>query len=274
MTRPHIGGMDDDFEMPDDDFFEDDGPNYRPHTEINMWELPESLGKLPLFGDLYMRMQANNIGLIDRWLMDVERDVLQRLIKEDRTPIDDAVFLNAQSQMWLFATYELLRTWRQRVQDVKKLVENGGLALKIESLEADKGYINFGKQMRAAQLRELQDNPQIVDDITAALKRLHIPYTQLEVVRVSLAKHEVRKKPKMPVSAPGYARIDRWTGSLSYEMGGGRVILGYITRRDISDSLRDLDHTAPPPTDDEIAAFDEHISQLGDETELDLPDLL
>lgn len=266
--------MDDHLDLPDDDFFEDDGPSYRPRSEINMWELPESLCKLPLFGDLYMRMQANNIGLIDRWLMDVEHGVLQRLIKEDRTPIDDAMFLNAQSQMWLFATYELLRTWQQRAKEVQKLVENGGLKLKIEALEADKGYINFGKKMRSAQLREIEASPQIVDDISAALKRIHIPFTQLEVLRVSLAKHEVRKRPKMPVSAPGYARIDRWTGSLSYELGGGRVILGFVTRRDVSDSIRNIDHSAPPPSEGEIVAFDKHISQLGDEAELDFPDLV
>ena len=176
--------------------------------------------------------------------------------------------------MWLFATYELLRTWRQRAKGFQKLVENGGLKLRIKSLEADKGYTNFGKQMRAAQLREIEANPQIVDNITVALRRLHIPFTQLEVLRVSLAKHEVRKKPNMPVSAPGYARIDRWTGSLSFEMGGGRVLLGYITRRDVSDSLRDIDHSAPPPLEDETAAFDEYISELGDETESDLPDLV
>ena len=264
--------MDNDLEMPGDEYFEDDGPNYRPHSKIEMWELPASLGKLPLFDDAYLRMQANNIGLIDRWLMDIEHDVLQRLIEEERTPFDDAIFLNAQSQMWLFATYELLRTWRQRAKDVLRLLENGGIKLKIESLEADKGYTNFGKSMRAAQLREIQDHPKIADDISAALRRIHIPFTQLEVLRVSLAKHEVRKRPNMPVAAPGYARIDRWTGSLSYEIGGGRIILGYTTRRDISDSLRDLDHSKVPPSDDEIAAFDKHISLLGDETEFDPPD--
>ena len=39
--------------------------------------------------------------------------------------------------------------------------------------------------------------------------------------------------------APGYGRIDSWTGSLKYELGNGLYILDYISRRDIADSIRE-----------------------------------
>jgi hypothetical protein len=257
--------------MDDEDYIDEDYPNYRPIDEIDMWELPRAIRSLPFFQDTYLQMQATNLGLIDRWLMDVEAQVLQRLIHEERTPMDDAMFLNAQSQMWFFAAYELLRTWRQRAKEAIRLIENGGLDLKIDALESEKGYTNFGKNARAAQLKALKGNGEAKDAIEEALRRLHIPFARLEALRVSLAKHEVVGKPKMPISAPGYARIDRWTGSLSYELGGGRVILGYITRRDISDELRTI-ADADAPTNEEIEGFDEFMAQLGDETSLEAPD--
>lgn len=253
----------------DDSDLIDDGPDYRSPEDIEMWELPEALGKLALFGeDTYLRMQANNLGLIDRWLMDIEAQVLQRLIHEERTPMDDAMFLNAQSQMWIFAAYELLRTWKQRAKDVCKLVANGGLQLKIDSLEKAKGYFNLGSHLRAAQLKQVKRDPQLIEKLKDDLKRIHVPFGRLEALRVSMAKHEVRGRPKIAAIAPGYGRIDQWTGSLKYEIGGGKVILDYVSRRDISDSIREINFDAPPPSDELLAGFDAHMKLLGDESEL------
>jgi hypothetical protein len=58
-----------------------------PDFEIDMWELPQSLGRLALFkGDPFLNMQATNLGLIDRWLMDMERSVQQELVSKEHTP--------------------------------------------------------------------------------------------------------------------------------------------------------------------------------------------
>jgi hypothetical protein len=48
------------------------------------------------------------------------------------------MLLNALSQQWLFALYELLRIWRERAKDVVKWHVNGGLELKAEALESEK----------------------------------------------------------------------------------------------------------------------------------------
>jgi hypothetical protein len=240
-----------------DEEADNDFPHYRPAEEINMWELPHSLGNLAMFnGDLYLTMQATNLGLIDRWLIDLEADVLHRLTEEERTPIDDALFLSAQTQMWIFATYEAMRTWRQRAKDVLKLVKNSGLQLKINALEKELGYLHTGRKLRAKQLREVQADPGLAIKIEKDLRRTHIVFSQLEALRVSMAKHEVIGKPNMIAMAPGYGRIDNWTGSLKYELGNGRYITDFISRRDIADSIRAIDHEAEPQSAAELADFD------------------
>ncbi len=76
--------------------------------------------KLPLFNDLFLSMQGQNVMLVDLYLRDLERDLLRELIKIERTPIPATLFVSALSQMWIFAVYELLRTWRQRIKDLKR----------------------------------------------------------------------------------------------------------------------------------------------------------
>jgi len=62
--------------------------------------------------------------------MELEEQVLAKLFHEERTPME-TMFLSAQSQMWIFAAYEILRTWRQRAREVLKLDKSGGLRPKF-----------------------------------------------------------------------------------------------------------------------------------------------
>jgi hypothetical protein len=243
-------------EEPDFEIDADDEPEYRPAEEIDMWELPQSLGRLAMFdGDPFLNMQATNLGLIDGWLIDMERSIQRELLSEERTP-SSAMFLSALTQMWLFAAYELMRTWRQRAKDVLKLVENSGLELKIKALEEELGYQHFGRELRAAQLREVQENQELAAKIERDLRRTHIIFAQLEFMRIALAKHEVRGRPNMIALAPGYARINAWTGSLTYELSNGRDIMGYISRREISDAIRGIAHDSEPQSAEKLAEFD------------------
>jgi hypothetical protein len=250
-------GMDEDDDA-DRDYYSDhsDGPHYRVAADIDMWEIPEALRKLTLFdGDPYLKLQATNLGMIDRWLIDVEAEVLIQLVAQEHTPME-ANFLSAQTQMWVFAAYEVMRTWRQRAKDVLKLAANGGLHLKINSLEEELGYFHPGRQIRANQLRQVQDDPSKAAKIEADLRRTHVTFARLEALRVSMAKHEVRGNENMIAIAPGYGRIDSWTGSLKYELGSGEMILDYVSRRDIADSIRAIDHESEPPTLETLREFD------------------
>jgi hypothetical protein len=80
----------------------------------------ELLWKLPLFDDLFLSMQGQNVMIVDLYLRDLERDLLRELIEIERTPFPAMLIVSALSQMWIFAVYELLRTWRQRVKDLKR----------------------------------------------------------------------------------------------------------------------------------------------------------
>lgn len=77
----------------------DDGLSYADIASLKGWEIPRALQGLTLFSDPYLSMQAQNLAIVDHFLNGLEQHVMQRLLEEDRTPIDDAMFLNAQSQM-------------------------------------------------------------------------------------------------------------------------------------------------------------------------------
>lgn len=244
----------DETEAPDDG---DDGPRYKRASEIDPSALREALCKLHLLGDdVFLRMQAFNLAIVDQFLTDLEYQVLKKLIQEEGTPVAEAAFLSAQSQMWIFAAYELLRTWRERAREMIKWAESGGLRQKLAVYEKDDGYMHFGRQYRAGQIKAVLADPDKVDAIRRDLKRTHMLFARLEAIRVSLAKHEVRKKKGSVALRPGYGRINKWCGSLDYELENGRYSLGEINRRDIADEIRMLFGNDYVPSDEDIASFD------------------
>lgn len=226
-------------------------------SEIDPNMLSEALCSLHLLGDdPFLRMQAFNLSIVDPFLTGLEYEVLQKLFDEERTPLPEAAFLSAQSEMWIFAAYELLRTWRQRALDMIKWAESGGLEKKLAALEKDKGYRHFGRELRADQIRAVMASPDLVDTIRRDLKRTYILFVRLEAIRISLAKHEVRRKRGSVALRPGYGRINRWCGAIDYEIENGRYSIGDINRRDIADEIRTLASDDQVPTDEEIGSFE------------------
>lgn len=211
-----------------------------------------------LKGELYPGLQVENLTVIDQFIMGVEQYTLQEYIRTERTP-PETMFLNAQSQMWIFAAYELLRTWRARAKDVIKWAENGGLEAKAAALEEDQGFLHASRERRAKQFREIAANPCVIGTVEMDLRRAHIPFSRIEHLRVSLAKHEVRGRRNSVAYAPGYGRINMMNGSLQYQLENGPIILDTISRRDIADELRALNDKSTIPTDEDIASFDEFM---------------
>ena len=79
--------------------------------------------RLHLLGDdPYLRMQAYNLSIVDQFIMQIESELLRSWFQEEQRSPADGMFVSAQSQMWIFAAYELLRTWRERSKDVIKFV--------------------------------------------------------------------------------------------------------------------------------------------------------
>lgn len=247
--------------MDEEDFERDDGPRYRCVESIAPGELMTSLRRLQFFdSDMFLRQQAHNLDMVDQFLLKVEQSVLKELIQGDRTPMD-AHFLGAQSQMWMFAAFEVLRTWDQRIRDLNKLVTTGGLLQKIQALEADlDGYQHLGKGIFLAQLVELRSQPSLLDVALRHQRSIHAAYFRLDFIRIALAKHEVKGRDNSKALYPGYGRINMHCGALDYEMENGKYSVGLINRRDIADSLRYLDLDADPPSEDDVRDFERYMT--------------
>lgn len=238
----------------------EDGPRYRRPDEIDPREMGVALDRLALFGDdHFLTMQAFNLGVVDEFATRLEYELLGKLFELEVTPVPEATFLLAQSQMWIFAAYELMRTWRARVQAIAKWHTNGGLELKIKALEKDMGYQHFAREQRADQLRRVLADPSIVDTIKKHLALTHVQFARLSAIRVSIAKHEVKGRDNSVALSPGYGRINQWCGSLDFELENEVYSMGYISRRDIADGIRAIDTTAEPPTPTELKEFDAYM---------------
>lgn len=231
--------------------------------DIQSFELEQALAGLAFMDDPFLRMQITNLTVTDQVLMGLEQQVLHRLIDEERTPLDDAMVLQAFSQMWIFAAYELLRTWRQRVNEFERLKQNGGIDLKIKGLAARGAKLHPVRDIRIEQLKRLRDDPHAINQARDDLRKTHIAFRLLESLRVVLAKHEFSGKKNALPHAPGYGRINRHTGSLEFEISMDHIILDVVSRRDIADSIRSFPAPGPLPSDAEIKSFDDYMKGAG-----------
>lgn len=244
-----------------EDEHQEAGPRYLPIEKIENMGLFRGLCSLwVLHEDMFMRQQAFNIQLIDDFITDLEYKILREWFESERTP-PNTHFLSAQSQMWIFATYELLRTWQQRSKEIVKWSGNGGLQQKLDAMKAKASGINhYGLENQIQQLQAVIADPSLIDRIKVELRHMHVSFTHLEFIRVAIAKHEVSGKAKSAALMPGYGRINMYCGSLDYQMDSGNIILGNINRRDIADSIRGIDCTSEPPTDEELKSFDDFMN--------------
>ena len=210
--------------------------------------------QLPLFDDLFLRMQATNIALVDAHLDDLESDLCATLHSTERTPVPEAMFVSAISQMWVFAVYELLRTWRQRVRELIDFGERvrplrgkartTAIAAAQEVIRGTRSEDAAVHARRAAVAWASSGRNRA--RLRKALERVMPLYRRLEALRISLAKHEVAKtgrgKNATPVVAfaPGYGRIDPLDGSIKWLFDYADGTSDMLSRRGIADELREL----------------------------------
>lgn len=86
------------------DFQEDvhDEEGYATFAEIDFNLIQRYFRQLPLFDDMYLGMQAINISVVDQFITEIEYDLLREYIEIEKTPAESALFVSAQSQMWVF----------------------------------------------------------------------------------------------------------------------------------------------------------------------------
>lgn len=186
---------------------------------------------LPLFDDMFLSMQGQNIILVDFYLRDLERDLLRELVEIERTP-PATLFVSGLSQMWIFAVYELLRTWRQRIKDLKRDSQ--------KPPTPSTGQSGLSGLYYNKQLANLRKKPKYSNELDRALNRVEPFFKRIEALRMNLAKHEVPKRHGVPALAPGYGRIDGRDGSISWQVDLGGYSVDSVSRRTLADQLRRL----------------------------------
>jgi len=175
--------------------------------------------------------------MVDDFMNQLEIDLRSKML-DDVRPLEQMAPVAALSQMWIFAAYELMRTWRERADKMIKWFDNNVLKTKLEILEKHQGYQHFGKQERAAHIKRVLNDSAIIDRIKIDLLRTSMAFMRLEAIRIILAKHEVAKRKDSVALNPGHARINRHTGSMAYQLENGEYSMEDISRRDIADDIR------------------------------------
>jgi hypothetical protein len=204
----------------------------QPKVDLNVISFSELLWKLPFFEDVFFSMQGQNIMFVDFYLRDLEHDLLVELVRIERTPMPATLFVSALSQTWVFAAYELLRTWRQRARDLKREAQQPAAA-------APRGspLDEMADEIWQDQVARVRNDPAYVQQVDEASNRIEHVFRRIEALRMNLAKHEVPKKPQRAV-APGYGRISYDNGSITWQVDLGDNAVDIVSRRDLADGLR------------------------------------
>lgn len=252
--------------MTDDDnsFEQDYRSRYLTPDLIPQRALGEALRSLALFDtDRNLVSQAMNLTIVDEFIMGLEYEYLRARFNETSTPYD-SVFLAAQSQMWIFSAYEVMRTWIQKAKGYVRTANNSGLQIKLADLKRDRGYTNFTALQKINEIQVLLDDPLMLERLQDDLARTHFLFIQVETIRVALAKHEVRKREGAMMAGGLVGYMNRECGSLSYDMNAGMVSTGEISRRDIADGIRSIPDL-PVPTADEVKSYELFMRGVSDQ---------
>lgn len=225
---------------------DDDHPDHDKHDDVpyESWDkldfsiITMGMKRLPFFkDDLYLGMQAMNVGVADSVITEHEYALLRKWFEIERTPTEMAMAVSALSQMWIYGLYEVLRMWRDRHYQFEKLRQNGGIDPKIENMPDD-DPLNLTVEVRKRQLLRFKDDAAYRAKIDETWAKIEPVYRMTELFRMNLAKHCAPGKDGAVPRAPGYGRINRWCGAMDYELIEKDGYYSILNRRNIADALR------------------------------------
>ncbi|MGB8167325.1 MAG: hypothetical protein WCF18_07515 [Chthoniobacteraceae bacterium] len=196
-----------------------------------------------LFDELFLHMQAMNVAIVDQYLLSLEQDLLREYIEMERTPTDSAIFVSALSQMWIFSTYELLRTWRQRIRELIQIADTKKRPKKVAQPHDE---LNLNKHMREHAIETALNTPGYADLLRKHDEVMLPIFRACEAIRIPLAKHETAKSHTVLPHSPGYARINMLCGAMDFEVIHSDHSFEFINRRDIAEAIRKIDIDALP----------------------------
>lgn len=206
--------------------------------------------EIPLCDDLWLGMQVRNVALVDfSFLRPIEADAASAYMERERTPTEILLPLSALSQMWIFSLYEFLRTWRQRAREILETNE------KLKAIPHE-GRENFTEEVlkkakerermiRVAPTWHARHIAQAADDEFVEAIRNYWEFSELifretEALRVTLAKHEIPKGRGLLAEAPGYGRMNHFTGSMYWFVTLKDESQVQIDRRTLADDFYGL----------------------------------
>lgn len=213
------------------------------------------LRSLPLIeDDLYLGMQALTLATVDQLIRQLEDELHGAYVLTDKVDTGQFILVSGISQMWVFALYELLRTWRQRTNDVLRFVSSlasvlaaerdAHVALKRKEILASGSDAEEIDAWHWPAYERAAADGSYAAELAMALDRSELAYRRLEALRMNLAKHEVPRRTGTFGTAPGYGRMGT-DGSIRWQVDLGDKEVDAITRRQIASSLSDLDTDAP-----------------------------
>ena len=148
-------------------------PPYIGWNDLDFSVITMGMKCLPFFeDDLYLGMQAMNVGIVDSVVTEYEYALLREWFEIERTPTETAMAVSAMSQMWVYGLYEVLRMWRDRRFQFNRLYKNGGVDLKVASL-SDDDPINITIEVRKKQLIRYKDDAAYRSLIDETWKKLN-----------------------------------------------------------------------------------------------------
>jgi hypothetical protein len=213
---------------------------------------------IPFSEDLWLGMQARNLALVDMgWLRGMESESLSLYFQMMRTPAMELTFQSAVSQMWIFAVYEFLRTWRERAKHLIKLADEYKtvqvrkrakfVADAIEVARGKEKHVRVAMTFGSHNVGKIADE-KFMDLVRAYFSKTDALFSEIEALRVTLAKHQVPQTRGFAAEAPGYARMNYENGALYWQITDKDGASGKVDRREISDALFGIGtEFAPPP---------------------------
>jgi hypothetical protein len=211
---------------------------YETWDQLDFSIITMGLKRLPFFeDDLYLGMQAMNVGIVDSVITEYEYALLHEWLEIEKTPTESAMAVSAMSQMWIYGLYEALRLWRERKYQFKKLYDNGGIESKISTMP-DNDPLNMTIEIRKRQLSRFKNDAEYREIIEQTWNMLEPVYRMIELFRMNLAKHCAPGKDGIIPRAPGYGRINYFCGSMDFELIDSNKQYSIMNRRNIADALR------------------------------------
>ncbi len=205
---------------------------------------------VPLCDNLWLGMQARNIAIVDFTLIrGIEASALEAYIERERTPTDILITLSALSQMWVFALYEFLRTWRQRANEIIEIEKKYALlepSLRQPYLDNEvkkarkKEGSTLSPQYYARHIAQVSDH-KFVGQLKLYFEQTDALFREAEALRVTLAKHEVPKTSGLIAEAPGYGRMSYRDGSMYWFVTLKDGSQFSVNRRELSNTFFVLD---------------------------------